>query len=89
MKVIFLNSFKKDLKKIKSNSLKSKIKDVIIDIEKAGDLKSIKNSKRLAGNSTAYRIRTGNYRLGYYYENDTVELARFLKRNDIYKVFPK
>jgi len=89
MKVIFLNSFKKDLKKIKNNSLKSKIKDIIIDIEKASDLKSIKNNKRLVGNSTAYRIRTGNYRLGYYYENNTIELARFLKRNDIYKVFPK
>ncbi len=89
MEVIFLNSFKKDLKKIKNNTLKSKIKNIIIDIENANDLKSIKNNKRLSGNSSAYRVRTGDYRLGYYCENNIVEIARFLKRSDIYKVFPK
>lgn len=43
--------------------------------------------KKLSGNPNAYRDRIGNYRLGFYYEKQTIILARFLKRNDIYKVF--
>jgi len=89
MNIIFLNSFKKDIKKIKSSTLKAKIRNSIITIENAETLKEIKNNKKLSGSYFAYRIRIGNYRLGYYFENDTVELARFLKRSDIYKVFPK
>jgi mRNA interferase RelE/StbE len=58
MKIIFLSSFLKDLKKMK-------------------------------GHSIAYRIKSGNYRMGFYKELDQVELARFLKREDIYKVFPQ
>lgn len=69
--------------------MKIKVKNNIIAIENAKNLKEIKNSKKLSGNPFAYRIRIGNYRLGYYFENNNVELARFLKRSDIYKVFPQ
>ena len=43
----------------------------------------------MKGHSYAYRIRIGDYRLGFYFEDNTIFLARFLKRSDIYKVFPK
>jgi mRNA interferase RelE/StbE len=43
----------------------------------------------MKGHSIAYRIKSGNYRMGFYKELDQVELARFLKREDIYKVFPQ
>jgi len=89
MKVLFLNSFKKDLKKIKSASLKLKIKTVIINLENATDLDEIVNIKKLSGSNYAYRVRIGDYRMGFYFENRTVLIARFLKRSDIYKVFPK
>ncbi len=89
MKVLFLNSFKKDLKKIKSASLKLKIKTVIINLENATDLNEIVNIKKLSGSNYAYRVRIGDYRMGFYFENRTVLIARFLKRSDIYKVFPK
>ncbi|PKP51765.1 MAG: plasmid stabilization protein [Bacteroidetes bacterium HGW-Bacteroidetes-12] len=88
MKVIFLNSFKKDLLKITNVKEREQVKTIILEIEKAENLKELTNLKKLKGYSTAYRIRIGNYRLGFYYDNETIEMARLVKRNDIYKVFP-
>lgn len=89
MKVIFLKSFLNDIKKVKDKKLKSKIKELIFEIEAAKKLEDIAGAKKMKGYSIAYRIRVGDYRMGLYKETDCVELARFVKRNDIYKVFPK
>ena len=89
MKVIFLKSFLSDIKKVKDKGLKSRIKKLILEIEAAKSLEEITGVKKMRGYSIAYRIRKGDYRLGLYKETDCVELARFLKRNDIYKIFPK
>ncbi len=88
MKVVFLNSFKKDVLKITNAKLKEQVKSVILAVEVAESLNELTNLKKLKGFSTAYRIRIGNYRLGFYYDNEVVEMARLVKRNDIYKVFP-
>jgi mRNA interferase RelE/StbE len=89
MKIIYAREALKDVKKIKSKKIKDKVKSVILDIKSAKNLRDIKSVKKLAGHPSAFRIRVGDYRLGFYFENDTVEIARFLKRSDIYKVFPK
>lgn len=88
MKVVFLNSFKKDLNNITLVKFKDKVKAVILAVEKAESLKELPNLKKLIGHPTAYRIRIGDYRLGMYIENNQVEMVRLVKRNDIYKVFP-
>ena len=88
MKVVFLNSFKKDLKKIKGKALKLKIKNCIINLEELNNFRDVKNCKKLSGSSSAYRIRIGDYRLGLYYKDNCIFLVRFLKRSDIYRVFP-
>ncbi len=36
----------------------------------------------------AYRIKIGDYRIGIFVESKVVEMARFVHRKDIYKVFP-
>ncbi len=89
MKIVYLKNFLNDIKKLKDKNLKTKIKDLILSIEKAERLEDISNAKKMKGFSIAYRIRIGNYRMGIYKENKIVEIARFLKRNDIRKVFPK
>ena len=86
MEVFFLRSFLNDIKKVKDQKLKEK--DLIIEFENAEKLEGFSNVIKMKGHSIAYRARIGTYRLGFYYENNTLELARFLKRNDIYKVFP-
>ena len=88
MEVVFLRSFFKDLKKIKNKRLKQKVKDLIVNLENAETLEDVSNVIKMKGYAIALRVRIADYRLGLYYENQVVEIARFVKRNDIYKVFP-
>ena len=88
MKVVFLNSFKKDLKKVKNKALKLKIKTCIISLENEKNLRNIKSCKKLSGSYNVYRIRIGDYRLGFYLDDKTIFIVRFLKRSEIYRVFP-
>lgn len=88
MNLVFLNSFKKDVLKITNVKLKEQVKSVILAVEVAKSIKDLTNLKKLKGFQTAYRIRIGDYRLGLYIENENVKMARLVKRNDIYKVFP-
>ena len=89
MNVIYLRSFLNDIKKIKDKNLKSKVKDFIIKLEEAETIEALANVRKLKGYSVAYRAKIKEYRVGIYYDSDTVELARLVKRNDIYNVFPK
>lgn len=88
MEVLFLRSFLTDIKKLNDKNLKTKIKEFIVELENAETIEEIHNIKKLKGYSTAFRWRTGDYRLGFYKDENIIELARFVKRNDIYKVFP-
>ena len=88
MKVIYSKAITKDVKKIKDQKLIDKIIAVVNSISEVKKLEDIKNLKKMKGHPTAYRIRIGDYRLGFYYEDNTVILARFVKRNDIYNLFP-
>jgi mRNA interferase RelE/StbE len=88
MIVVFLDSFKKDLLKIDNISIKKKIKLFLIEIENSIKLQDIKNIKKLTSEKHAYRFKLGNYRIGFYCYNDTVEMVRIAHRKDIYKIFP-
>ena len=88
MNIEFLEKFSKDSDKISSKSVKKKIIELIQHIEKSSDLSQISNVKKLVGFTNAYRIRIGDYRIGIFFEKDTVTFARILHRKDIYKLFP-
>ena len=88
MRVVFLSKFSKDLDKIKSNKLKISVLKIIESIEEANELKGFPNIKKLRGHNTSYRIRIGEYRLGFYLEKNVVILARLVHRKDIYRLFP-
>lgn len=88
MKVIYLKSFLKDISKIKNPKTARIIEEVILSLKEAESLEELNNVKKLKGYSIAYRIKTGNYRMGIFKEDTHIEIARFLKREDIYKVFP-
>ncbi|MBM2814731.1 MAG: plasmid stabilization protein [Ignavibacteria bacterium] len=88
MKVEFLDKFSKDLDKIDDKKIKKKVIDVIEDIESTDKLSKLINVQKLSGFKTAYRIQLGDYRIGFFFENEIVELARIIHRKDIYKVFP-
>ena len=88
MKVEFLQKFSKDLDNVTSKSTKQALIRLIESMEAADSLESIPNTKNLKGHKTAYRTRLGDYRLGFFFENSTILLARFVNRKDIYKIFP-
>jgi len=84
----FTSRFSKDLDKLNQAFVKKDIAAVIEEVEKAVDLSGIKNIKKLKGHTNAYRIRIGDYRIGLFIENNTVEFIRVAHRKDIYRVFP-
>ena len=88
MKVEYLKTFIKDSQRITDANLKVQLMEVIDKFKKAENLGELSNIKKMKGNPEAYRIRVGKYRLGFYYGGETLDLARFVKREDIYKLFP-
>ncbi len=87
MTVEYLNQFSKDLLKVKDESLKDDLYNTIIALKNVETLNVLSNIKKLKGYQNAYRIRIGKYRLGFYFDGEIIELARFVKREDIYKLF--
>jgi mRNA interferase RelE/StbE len=89
MKVLFERKFLKDISSVSDKKLKSSVEQIIIALEKASSLKEIPNIKKLKGEKGAYRIRIGEYRVGFYTTGNIVVLARFLNRKEIYRYFPE
>jgi len=48
----------------------------------------IPNLKKMKGHTNAYRIRFGDYRIGFLFENNTIILSRVMNRKEIYRYFP-
>ena len=88
MKVEFSKKFSRDLDDVRTRPVKQALLRVIDLMESAESLDNIPNTKKLRGHKTAYRTRVGDYRLGFFYENSTILLGRFVHRKDIYKIFP-
>lgn len=88
MNVIYTKTITKDVRKIKDKKLADKLTAIIQQLKTSSSLEEIQQLKKLKGHPAAYRIRVGDYRLGFYYEENTVILARMVKRSVIYKLFP-
>ncbi|GBF55350.1 RelE/StbE replicon stabilization toxin [Microcystis sp. 0824] len=89
MKTNYLPTFIKDFKSLKSTSSYSIIKNLVFtDILAVQNLKEISNLKKLKGDDNAYRIRVGDYRIGFFLENDTITFTRVLHRREFYRYFP-
>jgi mRNA-degrading endonuclease RelE of RelBE toxin-antitoxin system len=88
MKVEFSKKFSNDLDDVKSGPLIQAVLKFILFLENSESLTNIPNIKKIKGHKTAFRIRVGDYRLGFFFENSTILLGRFVHRKDIYKIFP-
>ncbi|HEY4196148.1 MAG TPA: type II toxin-antitoxin system RelE/ParE family toxin [Mucilaginibacter sp.] len=88
MRTEFSSRFYKDLDKITQATVKNGIVAIIKQVKEAEQLSEIGNIKKLKGHSIAYRIRMGDYRIGIFYENETIEFIRIAHRKDIYNIFP-
>ena len=87
MTVEIRKSFEKDAMKLPPNK-KKEMAEIIDKINVAKKLSELSSCKKLVGFKNAYRIRLGSYRIGFFFENETVELVRVLDRKNIYRYFP-
>lgn len=88
MNILIDESFEKDIKKITDNKLLNLIADCLEEISDLDKLSEIAACKKLKGSKNAYRVRIGNYRIGFIFENQTIIFIRFLHRSKIYNSFP-
>jgi len=84
----FRESFDADLAAITDSALLRRIKKVIEQVEAAKTFQQIPNLKRLEASGKYYRIRVGDYRIGFVFERSAVTFVRCLNRKEIYRYFP-
>jgi mRNA interferase RelE/StbE len=89
MIVEFDKSFEKSLDKIKNKSIFLRIEKIILEFEKSKSLTDLPNIKKLTGFKNYYRLRIGEYRLGFEkIDENTLRFILIAHRKDIYKIFP-
>jgi mRNA interferase RelE/StbE len=88
MDVIFLKKFSKDLDKIKKPKDLQSILEIIELVKQVQSFSEVPGTKKLKGYEDAFRIRSGDYRIGVFVSEELVEFARVVHRKDIYKNFP-
>jgi mRNA interferase RelE/StbE len=88
VKTAFTSSFLRDVRKLPDDAVREQVRDTILMVEVALDLRSVPNLKKLSGGGPYYRIRVGDYRIGMRLEDDVVTFVRVLPRKDIYRYFP-
>lgn len=91
MKIEYLNSFLKDLKKLKKSDRKAfdEVKRFAFEeIEQIESFPHIPQLIKLTGYSNYYRIKIKDYRIGITYSENTLVFVRILPRKEIYKYFP-
>ena len=89
MRTIFRKSFARDLKRYrKDKDLLARIHEIILEVEAAESIHTLKNIKKLKAEGFYYRLRIGNYRIGLTIQDETITFIRFLHRSEIYRYFP-
>ena len=85
MKVEFSSNFTRDLRRIRDRSIRERVDKMIEQIEKMDNFTETSNIKKLRGHENRYRVRVGNYRIIFRFNEDTVTFLRCLPRQDIYR----
>ena len=88
MEVSFKKRFLKDLDKIPSSHVDGIKKVVFEDIPNATSLADIPNVVHISGTENFYRIRKGDYRIGFEVKESKILFYRVLHRREIYRKFP-
>ncbi|HAK78149.1 MAG TPA: plasmid stabilization protein [Runella sp.] len=89
MKVEFDESFEKSIKKLKDPKIKAKLIDLIELLEEVNTVQTIPNIKKMQGFQSFYRIRMGDYRVGFELTDPTtILLIMVAHRKEIYRYFP-
>ena len=89
MIVRFDRAFSKSLDKLHDKQVKERLKTLIVSMEKAESIADLNSLKQMKGHSRFYRIRVGDYRVGFELTGyNEILLILVAHRKDIYKRFP-
>ena len=90
MEIFFKKTFIKDFHNLPKDT-KEKVREICLFLfPKTNDLKNVKglDIDKIPGFSNYYRIRIGNYRIGFEKQGNSIIFMRVLHRKDIYRFFP-
>ena len=88
MEIRYSRDFIRDLRRVKDASIRRRVDGVLDDLEAASTIAEISGARIIASGRRRYRIRIGDYRLGFALDGDAVTLMRFMHRRQIYRYFP-
>ncbi len=89
MKVAFTNKYEKQFDRITDSKSRKQVIDAVKSIIDAPKLDQIPSIKKLKGFKNAYRVRSGQYRIGLIQQtNGTILVSAIDFRKDFYKGFP-
>ncbi|WP_413162590.1 type II toxin-antitoxin system RelE family toxin [Capilliphycus salinus ALCB114379] len=75
MKVEYRTLFLRDLKKLKKQEVYPSIYELVFTtLPESTSVQELPNVKALVGTENRYRIRVGNYRIGFEVNEDRIEL---------------
>ena len=79
MKLTVQKVFEKDISKISNKKLAVQVNAAIEEMEQAVKLTDLQNIKKMIGKGNYYRMRIGDYRLGFKVESGNIVLFTFPK----------
>lgn len=89
MQIAYTKTFLKDLAKVIPVKRRLQIeKFVFEDLPILPSIENAGNIEKMSGYKNHYKARFGDYRVGIFKNNNTIELQRVLNRKEIYKFFP-
>ena len=88
MNIVITKKFAKDIEKELVQQQMQQLAEILITLTQCKTLTDIQDCKKLKGFTNAFRIKFGNFRIGFLWEDETIKLSRVLNRKDVYKYFP-
>lgn len=92
MKLEYEKKFKKELKKINQPKDKKNIDKALkalMAVPHVGELFNTPNVKKLIGYDKYWRIRAGDFRIGFVVEDDIIYIERIGHRGQFYDYYPE
>lgn len=88
MNIVFNAKFFKELKKISDKKILKRVELLILEIENAESIQQLSNVKSLKGARNAYRFKLDSYRIGFFLNDNFLEIITIKHRKEIYRFFP-
>lgn len=88
MEVRYGSRFNRDLARTRNRDVLRRVERIIAELKAASDVREIRNVRRVAGQGRRYRIRLGDYRLGFEIAEGAATLLRIGHRREFYRDFP-